>query len=677
MKDMLALFKVMVLSSLLLYCKTVSLENDNNTCLNLLNETDVPSLFENFYIEVEAISDSITNSLNDMKSYLLSIKDSRDITLDTFTFTEQGISCKASLIKITENTMILKRQLTTCIKKDQCHNGSDCIERFEDGVQLWNLATDGSCVNNICQLASDSTKKYVLTKNRDLSRNNSGKCQCSSTSPLKCLDTDSMLCITGTKDKINKQDKLECAASKKLVTDPYPCATNFCYDSEYKCVATSSTNKRNGDDGECYSHTCDLTQHGITADTNKLDVQLNVSGTDVQVLFEDPDNILSSAIVCDGDTPLACRYYSQVYLTDSKGNFKGDYPDFIKGTQLKNAESLTPVSITVTKAQITANCDLVDSTKAYLGRKCYFMAIVADTCSYLKDLMVYTHLAERIFNIDGAGIYVVEEAFDVASQFEDLRIDYCSYVKEDCYLSTDYIYTASFCKTSGTTCATTLSDSYKFKRDETVHVKIRFQTESNSADVTGKSWDLISVKTKLYTIDGKAIDTDERDATTTVTNETSLNSYLYFDFDLSPDLLFYDDETLVSNVLKLLIVVKVTNSMRLLEVNLNATEIVPQLGSLLRLTFDDQDLQEYKSLTNNTSQIIIPTESDNNKKVIIAVVCSVVGFLLICLGIILYLCVFKKQNPAVIEVPVNQISTMGDKVEPEQIQIQEAEINNN
>lgn len=666
MRDTFAFTKFLVLFTLAVSINTDYLNKSKNFCHDLIEANKIFALLENFNFEAEEISDNTQYSLLDLKDYFSEyqgkiISDDVGEITDSFSFTEKNISCKVTL-KLTSPTLNSKRTLQSrCEKNNECHTGAsyvatECTDRFQDGIQRYTTTTNGGqCVDNICQLASNTATKLVLTKNRALKRDTTsgleGNCLC--VEPDLCLDSTAFLCIAARAGKISDKNGTECRASK--CTD-----TAKCYDETFQCRAPLTTENISAVTGVCYSKVCLNTQYTITKDMNQFTVDLSVSGDNVTVKFTDTLSVLSQV---DPD-----RYYWIVYLTDEKGNFKGTAPTYIKGTKQK--VNVTPVSITVTEAQITANCDKVDTSNDYYGRVCYFMAIVADDCSYLKDLMIYTHLAKRIFNIDGKGIYALEPELNVASQFEDIRIDYCSYVVDDCTLSTDYTYTADFCPSTGTGgCASPLAGTYKYKRGDSVHVRVDFSRIDMMAFT--KVFRLRSAKTKLFDINGVAIDVAEKDIT--IGSQASSGDYLYFTFVLTPSYLFYDDETLISNILKLLMIIEISDTRRVLEVGVNTREIVPQLGSLLQLDIDEQDLTEYKATVKNEKS------NSDKKKIIIAVVCSVVGFLLICLGFLLYFCLLKKdkKDNKVDESPVNQVSTMGDKVEPEQIQIQEAEVNVN
>jgi hypothetical protein len=668
MKDISSSIKLLVLLTLSLYCKPVQKKLNKLTCLDSMRENEVIELLESFLFEVEEVSISVTpNTIIELKEflpgYLSTILSTQEEGVsDSFTFTDGSISCKITF-RMLPGAGNSKRHLeTACAKNNQCFTGEIyapvlCVDRFENGIQKYTTATNGGkCIPNTCILSSDHTVKVVMSKNRDVMLNtNEGQtdyCVCVDT--IKCLDTTTLTCITASAGKINEFGN-ECRLLRCN-------AANMCFNQDFQCEASSSTILKNALDGSCYSSSCLLDQATITAESNLLTLGLSVSGDNVVITFTDSINILANV---DKN-----RYYSNVFLTDSKGNYLGTAPDYISGTATALGSDLLPNSITLSETLINDKCALVDTdpAKAYLGRVCYFMAIIADSCSYLKDLVVYTHLAQRTIVTDGTGVYVLDPDIGVASQFEDLRVDYCSYVVDNCILSTDFTYIASFCTDSGKDgCATTLASTYKFKRGDTVHTRIAF-SKVDGSDFSDKKWELISAMTKLYSATGVAISTAE-EVITFLTPVVDGNN-LYFDFVLTPALLFYDDQTVISNILKLLMVIKVTSTTTSRNLEVGKIEILPELGSLLELGIDADDLQEYTTIKSEE-------DSDSHKKkVIIAVVCSVVGFLIICLGILLYFCIGKKGKKASKEAPVNQLSTMGDRIEPDHIQVQVAETTN-
>ncbi len=142
--------------------------------------------------------------------------------------------------------------------------------------------------------------------------------------------------------------------------------------------------------------------------------------------------------------------------------------------------------------------------------------------------------------------------------------------------------------------------------------------------------------TKLYNNLYQEIDTPERNIV--LTNPvTTLNNKIFFNFNLTPNLLYYDLNNLISSIVKLLIIVKVEDQvlLRRLELSSNKVEIIPQIGGLITLNVNYDDALNYQT-------------SPNNNKVTIIVVFSIIGLLiaimLSILCILLYFVIYSKKN---------------------------------
>lgn len=620
--------------------------------------------------EIEDISFGDYQTLSSFKNEISDYKLDHVEATKIFYFTEKKTSCKIYVRLITDSLNTNARNLAApCTKLDQCWDGSICKDRFEHGQQEYSTLTNGGdCIENFCFLpaiASPPTaeKKVYLTKNRLLENDGTTNKICKCIDDDYCLDKsdrDRLYCILGTKTKLNPglDPNSFCITS---------CPTDYCYDTSFKCVSVSTTYRSEATTTRCIKLTCDITQASIDEDMNRLSVELNLNTdvTKVDVKFSNDNGAL--------DNVPFTRYYMQVFLSDSDGNkIKKSDGTYIFGDKSALGAATKDATLTISANDLETYCELVDPMKAYEGRDCYFMAIVADTCTYLEDNIIYTHLARRIINSNGNGIYIVADDISVASQSEQLRVDFCKYVPEDCYLSVDYAYEAKFCTETGSSCTEVDSDKL-YKRNEMVFIKLSFTKNAGTA-VTGKTFTVKSVFTKLYDVEGAELDVDEKEVTFSPVSPSGTTD-VYFEFELTPSYLFYDDENLLSNKLKLLIIVKITSTrrelteFRQLEVDLNRVELAPQLGSLLNLNIDEEDLEEYKKTDLNTEKT-----GSNRIKIIIAVVSSVGGLLLILLAILLYFYLVKKEKDKTNVQEVNQVSTMGDKVEPEQVQVSELQV---
>lgn len=649
MKDIFAFVKLLILVSLAASLKVEDFNSTNYTCRDLLESNEVKNLSENFNLEIEEEFVKSNNNFSDFNNFISNYQsigrnDELEDLENSFSFTEGKLSCRITIKHADNHSKILKRNLvqTACDKNSQCFettfvsDAASCVDRFENGIEKYaTLDNGGTCIPNTCTTATGTTIAMNKIIELDTTVSNfatPGECKCSSAN--KCFDSENRMCISGKKSKVN-EDQKECLSV---------CSGGKCADEDFNCIIIPANFYRDND-GDCISNTCKLDPAIITKNPNSFDVNLSVASGNAKIEFTDTTNNVLAGVNQDGAKN---RYIYQIYLTDEFGNYKVGSTSL---TYKTTTPSITlPFSITMTSAEITEFCDQIDlsGSNGEKINKCYILAVVLDTCTYLKDLAVYTHLAERYFSIVGDTIYAISPDLDV-TETKDLSIDYCSYVDAECTLSTEYKYTAELC--DDLTCANPYTTQV-YKRGDTVYVRVTFTDNSNVA-VTGKDWDLLSVRTKQFSKTSTALDTIDlgEELIDNVTNESTLANVLKFQFILKSDFLFYDDETLMSKVLKLFMLIKVNPHLRMLEVKVEPTVIIPQSGGLLIIGVDEQDYKEYKTI------IIMNKETDsNNKKVIIAVVCSVVGFLLICIALLLYFCCLKKQNKDKKVIPVDQMS---------------------
>lgn len=548
---------------------------------------------------------------------------------------------------------------------------------------------NATIVNGECTDPAYCTADNGANRNTSVTllRNSSGMCQCSDTT--KCYDsTAEYVCITGSIGKINNTDGKSCSS---LCVDSAKCYDPITYTCKNKIVNSLEFFKSTITGGVCIPNTCTISNGAvlvlttnplvsrssdgscictdgnscidtstnscitrtaeyivspvcttiacskpdavITQNDNKLKIEMTIPDgtTNLKVDFTDPDNVLAGV---DFD-----RFYMQVQLTDSFA-FK-----FLQGTK-SNSNAAT---ITVTEAQINQFCALVDESEIAKGRKCYFRAVVADKCKDTLDHVVYNHFAMRIINSGPDGIYIVDEISVVP---DDLEVDYCRWLAS-CYISTRFTYDLKFCDDQGTTCVE-ISPGYKYKRDDVVFIEISFFHRSGLA-LMGKEFSVISVMTKLYNNLNQEIDTPER--TVVLTNQPlSLDNRIYFNFNLTPDLLYYDNENLISSNVRLLIIIKVEDQvmLRYLQLNIAQSEIIPQIGGLIAINIDYEDALNYQTSASRKKMIII---------IVISVLCSLVAILLVTVGILLCLFVFNNTSKT-IPTTESQISTPDQDPKP-------------